>query len=506
MELEMPEWVEAPPGDENNYGADGTSYQPEPSEQDDPVAALMAEFNSRYMVVCEAGKAMIYEPAYDLALKRRFHTRITFEDFKKLYLNRYIKVGKNQDGAPIRKPAATVWLNHSDRRQYIGGVTFDPSGKHARPDELNLWKGFDIEPKPGSWVGLRGHIFRIICGGNREYFEFLMCWMSRLIQNPGDAAEVAVVLRGIEGAGKGILAKALLRLLGQHGLAISNSKHLTGNFNGHLRDCIFLFADEAFFAGDVAHVGVLKSIITEPFLTVEAKFQNAVPVPNRLHLMMSSNEAWVVPAGLEARRFLVLDVLPDRANDHEYFGGIMAEMEAGGYAAMLHDLMARDLSRFNPRAVPITDGLNDQKKLSVGTSHGWWLDCLYRGYVYKSKLGLEAHFGEWHDWMSTDVLYSSYEAFADARRERRRMSREAMGKFLASVGPEPARRVNAVIGEHLADVTNAYGGTARQPAPIIKARGHGYALGSLSVAREAFCKATGLSAAWPEDADYEAPA
>ena len=97
--------------------------------------------------------------------------------------------------------------------------------------------------------------------------------------------------------------------------------------------------------------------------------------------------------------------------------------------------------------------------------------------------------------MSTDVLYSSYEAFADARRERRRMSREAMGKFLASVGPEPARRVNAVIGEHLADVTNAYGGTARQPAPIIKARGHGYALGSLSVAREAFCKATGLSAA-----------
>ena len=46
MELEMPEWVEAPPGDENNYGADGTSYQPEPSEQDDPVAALMAEFNS----------------------------------------------------------------------------------------------------------------------------------------------------------------------------------------------------------------------------------------------------------------------------------------------------------------------------------------------------------------------------------------------------------------------------------------------------------------------------
>ena len=38
--------------------------------------------------------------------------------------------------------------------------------------------------------------------------------------------------------------------MGQHALKISNAKHLVGNFNSHLRDCVFLFADEAFFAGD----------------------------------------------------------------------------------------------------------------------------------------------------------------------------------------------------------------------------------------------------------------
>ena len=39
----------------------------------------------------------------------------------------------------------------------------------------------------------------------------------------------------------------------------------SGRTGRHLRDVVFLFADEAFFAGDRAHVGVVKSIITEPY-------------------------------------------------------------------------------------------------------------------------------------------------------------------------------------------------------------------------------------------------
>src|ERR1035437_7635664 len=107
-------------------------------------------------------------------------------------------------------------------------------------------------------------------------------------------------MRGGEGTGKSTLAKAIRRIMGQHGLAISNGKHLTGNFNVHLQDCVFLFADEAFYAGDPSHVGVLKSLITEDSLTIEAKYQNAVESPNFLHLMMASNEEWVVPATLDA--------------------------------------------------------------------------------------------------------------------------------------------------------------------------------------------------------------
>ena len=235
-------------------------------------------------------------------LNRRYHERITFEDLRKLHLNRRIRI-PHGNGNTALKPVADVWLNHPDRRQFIGGVIFDPSCRHARPDMLNLWQGFNVKPRPGSWARLQDHILKIVCAGDTSLRDWLMGWMARLVQYPSEQGEVAIVMRGIEGCGKGTLAKALLHILGQHGMAISNAKHLTGNFNGHLRDTVLLFADEAFFAGDRAHVGVLKALITEPTLTIEAKYANAVQMPNYVHLMMASNEEWVVPAGPEARRF-----------------------------------------------------------------------------------------------------------------------------------------------------------------------------------------------------------
>ena len=58
------------------------------------------------------------------------------------------------------------------------------------------------------------------------------------------------------------------------------------------------------------------------------------------------------------------------------------------------------------------------------------MDCLQRGYVYRSKLGLEDYFAEWHEEISTEVLYDSYSAFAQHARERHPLSREAFGKFM----------------------------------------------------------------------------
>jgi hypothetical protein len=92
-------------------------------------------------------------------------------------------------------------------------------------------------------------------------------------------------------------------------------------------------------------------------------------------------------------------------------------MEAGGcgYAAMLHDLLALDLTHFNVRAVPVTEGLQQERKLSLSISETWWQDALSRGYLFRAKLGLEKRFGHWHETVSTDLLFVSDGEFAKDR-------------------------------------------------------------------------------------------
>jgi hypothetical protein len=316
-------------------------------------------FNHKYMVVKEAGKVHILEPQVDPMLQqRRYFDRLSTGDLKALYANRDVSLGQSK-GKPIVKCAADFWLRHPERRQYPGGVVFRP-GQTVPADMLNLWEGFAVQPQPGCWQRLYDHIHDVICGGDAALCSWLLDWIARMLQQPAERAEVCVVIRGTEeGSGKSTLGRVLV---GQHAFAITDPKHLIGGFNAHLRDCVFLLGDEAFYAGDKAHVGILKTIITEPTLTIEGKFRDAILSPNFLHVMLTANAEWVVPASLSARRFLVLDASPRRVGDREYFHALWDELEAGGFAAFLHDMLQRDLSRFNWRQPPDTAGLQEQKK------------------------------------------------------------------------------------------------------------------------------------------------
>lgn len=59
----------------------------------------------------------------------------------------------------------------------------------------------------------------------------------------------------------------------------------------------------------------LKTNITEPYIELEAKYANARAAKNVVHLMMASNEDWVVPAGLDECRSFVLEVTANRVRN-----------------------------------------------------------------------------------------------------------------------------------------------------------------------------------------------
>lgn len=322
--------------------------------------AAMNYLNNKHAVIADiGGKCRIITEVRDPALKRTKISKQSFEDFRNRYRHIKVLVESPDDGKPVFKAAGAFWIDDPKRRQYET-ITFAP-GKEIE-DAYNLWRGFAVESRPGDrHESFLAHVRDNVCAGNPEHFAYLLGWMARAVQEPDSPGEVAVVIRGGRGTGKSFFAKMFGRLFGRHYLQVSDSKHLTGSFNAHLRDTVLLFGDEAFYAGDKKHESILKTLVTEEHLVIEGKGVDAEAGSNYVHLILASNEDWVVPAGLDERRFFALEVGEAHKQDHAYFKAITGDLYNGGLEHLLHFLLTYDLSAFEVRQVPKTQALRGQQ-------------------------------------------------------------------------------------------------------------------------------------------------
>lgn len=352
---------------------------------DAPVPGLMEEMSARFRAVDEDGKLRVFSQRRDDVLSRDVWVRYARRDFMEVCASvlhyPMVEARKNKKGEAVMIPAAAAWLDEYRKKTTYQGIVFAPEHEGDRtPDgRLNLWRGFSVKARQGSWERLKELTWETLCDRDTVAYEYVMNWMARATQRAWEPGQVALVFKGRKGTGKGTLARAFIQLFGRHGMHITSPSLLVGRFNAHLRDVAALFADEAFWAGDKAGEGVLKGLVTEPALQYEGKGANAETGRNCVHIIMASNEEWVVPAGLDGeRRFAVMDVAPD-THDKRYWEKLRGEMAAGGLAAMLWELRERDLSSFDVFSVPRTPGLLEQKLRTMEPHEQWLFELLDTG-------------------------------------------------------------------------------------------------------------------------------
>jgi hypothetical protein len=346
-----------------------------------------------------------------------------------MFANTYLSNEGGSDNGG-RQLLSKSWERWDERREYLDpGLVFEPNSPPYAPGKLNLWRGFSVEPKLGDWSLLRNHVRDVVCGGNEKLFDYVIKWMAYAVQHPERPDETAIVMRGKPGAGKG---RTFGSLFGQHYKPITQREQLLGRFNASLGNTIVVYLDEVLWGGDKQGEGALKELITEHEFMLERKFKDPVRFPNRLHILISSNENWVVPIGQGDRRFLVLDVLETHANkDHNTYWQPLYDQVApergavseAGRAAMLYDLLKMDLTNFNVRVVPNTAGKIEQKLFKLSGPEAWLLAVFSEG-------GIDLF--EWNKdglVVPTDVAYGAYGNFIEGRRgEYQLMYRGAWAK------------------------------------------------------------------------------
>lgn len=338
------------------------------------------------------------------------------------------------------EPISAWWSKQPGRRSYPGGVSFAPGGCPATT--YNLWTGFAVRPNPkGSCALFLAHVREIVCSGNEAQFRYVIGWLAHMVQRPQEKPGVALVLRGVKGAGKDTVGDYVGDLSPRHHVTISNMEHLTGKFNAHQERALLLHVEEGFWAGNPAAVGALNRIITAESSMIERKGYDPVEMPSVVRIFITSNEDWVVPATAGERRYAVFDVNPTKARNRAYFAKIRHERDNGGLGALLHYLQTYDLSDFDVGVPPNTQGLANQKLVGLRNLDAWWYDVLTNGNLPRSS-GFDEN-ETWDEGVVRVNMEAFYGAYKDWLRDRRHhgelLGQKAFGHKLLTLVPERKR-------------------------------------------------------------------
>ena len=301
----------------------------------------------------------------------------SINDFKNYNKNIWFKL--EVDGKEKRVFVSDNFLMDKHTKHYQG-LEFAPSGNH--PDFLNLWKGWKVAAKQGD-VSIFLELVDALCDSDEGSVKYMLDYLAHMVQIPEKKPEVAIVMRGPQGIGKGSLMKVIARLT-ENFKAITSSNSLAGQFSGHLMDAFVVFADESVWGGDKQAEGRLKALITEEFVSIRALHKDEIQVRSYHRLFFASNEDWAVPVGEQDRRYFVVDCSPrykDQTAPGQFFHRFNNWLENGGTEAVLHFLLHRDISEFNPRVFPKTQARVDLQIRSLGTSTRFIYELLSSGGV-----------------------------------------------------------------------------------------------------------------------------
>ena len=345
---------------------------------------------------------------------------------------------------------------------------------------LNYWVPPSVVPNAGDWSVIGKFLLQVICNGDRKLASYVIKFLSHMWQKPDEKPGVMIVLLGGQGTGKGTLFYLLQKIWSKTTLHVSDVEHVTGGFNGAMERNYIVNMDEALFAGDRKSMDRLKSMITEPRITIEQKYQPRRTIQSVHRFFAASNHDHFGNIELDDRRFVFLRVSDERQRDHDYFSRLYAAInDTAQLGAFVQMLATVDINDFNFRAKPNTDELLEQKLKSLKGFARYWYEVLSTGYI--DGTNPTGAFDSWEDerFVATVRINEAYNRHLSKSKQYQTIQHKEISGGLKRWCPNTK--------------------DARKKATGKQERG--YKLPSLDEARVAFEVAIGGKIDWGDEAD-----
>lgn len=309
---------------------------------------------------------------------------------------------------PVPKPADVVnsfWLSPNTIEYHR--LAFHPIPQPT--DTLNLWVPHTVVPMQGTWTVIEDYLVDVICDGDLGLFDYLIQFLAHALQYPEEKPGIMIVLIGAEGVGKGFLVRLLESLWGATTLQVSDIAAITGNFNAALQRAFWLALDECMFHGDKKPQDRMKSLVTEPTIQVEQKYEPSRTIESFHRFIACTNHAQWGQIRSDDRRYLFIKVSDCHKQDTGYFGQLSNALNDGiTVPALAHYLVNLDITKFNPRSKPQTAEGFEQKRRSLSGFARYWYEVLDKG-----RFGVASESGTYGSLDYSDGVFVTSQALIE---------------------------------------------------------------------------------------------
>lgn len=277
---------------------------------------------------------------------------------------------------PPKLVIAEFWI--SPATLVYQGTAFTPCP--SSPSVLNFWVGPREPDSTGDASFILKYLHDVICDGDVRSFNYLIFYLAHMIQKPAEKPGVMIVLLGRQGTGKGMFFNLLRAIWPRTTLQVTDIDQVVGRFNACLERHFAVCMDEALFAGDRKALDRLKSMVTEPQINIEQKYQPARSIGSVHRFFAASNHDHFAHVEMDDRRFVFLRVSDAHRQNTTYFAQLVSAIEDPvTVGALVHYLQCIDISSFDIRKKPNSAEHLVQKLKSLQGVERYWYEVLLTG-------------------------------------------------------------------------------------------------------------------------------
>lgn len=310
----------------------------------------LLQLNAKYVYVADPGMVFQlktlarYKPS---ALKEHLETKTS------VFVR---KLGPDGSTRYEKATAINEWFKWPLRTE-ADAATYTPGkGRFIKNGRclFNTWRGWGCEPRKGNVKPFLKLIDRLFEGAEPWAKTWFLRWLAYPLQYPGQKLFTDVLVHGlVTGSGKSLVAYTMGRIYGKN-FTVIKQKDLHSDFNEWAEHKQFVLADDVTGSDNREYADILKTLITQEEIRINAKFLPTYTIPDCLNYFFTSNQVDAFFLEDDDRRHFIHETFAARMTEgdkHEFF----AWRDAGGVEALFDWFLKLDLGDFDPTApAPVT--------------------------------------------------------------------------------------------------------------------------------------------------------